>query len=380
MIDHAVRIAVALAASAAIVSCTPSPKTTQPAALPVHAAAVRDGALRSNLDLSGSIVAANAVNVGAVSAGRIVAMNVRVGDRVRAGDVLAQVDAAGYRAQYAQAQSGAQAASAQANAAGAQVTASQSQLHLAEVTASRMSTLFAQGAISRQDYDQSQAALQSARAGMQQAVAGADAARSAAQAASAGATAAGVPLSDAVIRAPFDGVVTARMLDVGAVVGPGAPVVALEDDRSLELDVALPNDASASVHAGDVVPVHVDALGNAALRGRIRAIAPSENPALRSSMLRIAVEADPRLSPGMYARVSIARRTFGLSVPAGALVTRAGQSGVFVVEKSSARFVPVDAGNADGGYVVVSGKDLKGARVIVSDLEALTDGSPVSVQ
>jgi RND family efflux transporter MFP subunit len=349
--------------------------------LRVHIAAVRDGTLQSQLDLAGSISAADAANVGAISAGRIVAMNVRVGDRVNAGALIAQVDATGYRAQLAQAQSAAQAASAQASAAAAQAQAARSQLHLAEVTAERMSVLYNEGAISRQDYDQTQANLQAARAGMQQAVAGSSAAQAAADAAIAGATAASVPVTNTSIRAPFSGVVTGRMLDVGAVVGPGTPVVALENDNALELDVALPNDAGAAVYPGEIVAVRVDALGSATLAGKIRAASPSENPALRSTMLRIAI-AQPRagrLQPGMYARVSIPVSATGLAVPRNALVTRAGQSGVFTVYGGHAHFVPVDAGTTYGGLVRVDGAGFRGARIAVSNLERLTDGATVTV-
>ncbi len=361
--------------------------------IPVRVAVVADRTLGSHIDLSGSVSAADSVNVGAISAGRVIAMNVRVGDRVQSGQVLAEVDAAGYRAQLAQAQSGAQAAAAQAaaaaaqaSAADAQVATARSQLHLATVTAARMSMLYREGAISKQDYDQTQANLAAARAAMQQAASGYSAARAAAAAAranagaaSAGANAASLPVSDAIVRAPFSGVVTARMLDVGAVVGPGAPIVTLENDNALELDVALPNDAGAVAYAGESVPVRVDALGGATLRGTIRAIAPSENPALRSSMLRITIPSHAGLSPGMYARVSIPVRANGLAAPTRALITRAGQSGVFALHANTVRFIPVEAGSTYGQFVRIQGKGLRGARVAVSNLERLTDGASVTV-
>src|SRR5579875_2494955 len=204
-----------LLGSLALVACshhTTPPSTTDP--VPVHVGIAADRALDSYLDLAGSISAIDSVNVGAISAGRIVAMNVRVGDRVTAGQVLAQVDAAGYRARLAQAESRTQAAAAQATAAAAQVQTARAQLQLAEATARRMSVLYREGAISRQEYDQTQADLEAAYAGLRQAASGyaaaraaAAAARAAVGAARAGAGAASVPVYDAVVRAPFPGIV-----------------------------------------------------------------------------------------------------------------------------------------------------------------------------
>src|SRR5579875_5402 len=383
-----------LLGSLALVACshhTTPPSTTDP--VPVHVGIAADRALDSYVDLAGSISASDSVNVGAISAGRIVAMSVRVGDRVTAGQVLAQVDAAGYRARLAQAESRTQAAaaqataaSAQASAAAAQVQTARAQLQLADATARRMSALYREGAISRQEYDQTQADLEAAYAGMRQAASGyaaaraaAAAARAAVDAARAGAGAASVPVYDAVVRAPFSGIVTARMVDVGAVVGPGAPIVTLENDAALELDVALPDDVGAAVYAGEPVRIRVDALGDARLRGTIRAVAPTDNPALRSVTLRIAIANRSGLSPGMYARVRIPIRKSGLTIPARALVKRAGQNGVFALRGDRVRFVPVEAGSPYGAFVQISADGLRGALVAVDNLQRLTDRTRVAV-
>ncbi len=367
--------------------------------------AARDPATAT--ELSGSLTAVRSVTVGAISAGRIVSLDVQAGDRVTAGQVLAQVDTSGFSAGVAQAQAGASAAAANENAsrsslqasaaaieaARAQVAAAQSRLGLARVTAQRMASLYAQGAISHQQNDETQANLSAAQAGLAQAQAGLvgakngfDASQAQTQAAAdsaaqarAGIAVANVPLRDATLTAPFDGLITSKFVDPGAVVGPGSPVVALQNTRDLELDVAVPDDDLAGLVPGAPLAVRIDALGGKLVPARVRAIVPSENPALRSATLKIALAVRAGLLPGMYARVSIeggAHR--GWAVPLAALVTRAGQSGVFVVRDGSASFVPVQTGTIGTKLVEVDGLAGSSTEVAVSNLQRLDDGTPVA--
>jgi multidrug efflux pump subunit AcrA (membrane-fusion protein) len=375
--------------------------------VPVALAHLRSATFATATELSGSLTAVRSVTVGAISAGRIVAVNVAVGDRVSAGQVLAQVDTAGFSAGLTQAQAGASAAAAneyasrsslQASAAAieaaqAQVAAARSRLVLARVTAQRMASLYAQGAISHQQNDETQAGLSAAQAGFAQAHAGLsgakdefEASRSQTQAAAdaaaqarAGVAVASVPLRDATLSAPFDGVITSKFVDPGAVVGAGSPVVALQNTQDLELDVAVPDDDVAGLVPGTPLAVRVDAIGGKLVPARVRAVVPSENPALRSATVKIALAGRAGLLPGMYARVSVEGGAHqGWGVPLAALVTRAGQSGVFVVRDGKASFVPVQSGAIGPKLVEVDGVSGASTEVAVSNLERLSDGTPVA--
>ncbi len=354
----------------------PSQVATEPA---VATAPARAQSFSSPLELSGTLSAVRNVTLGAAAAGRIVAVNVRVGDHVRAGEALAQVDATAYGAQLAGAQAGAAAALDGQRAAAAQLAQAESHLRLAQTTAARMSSLYAQGAISKQQQDETQANLAAARAGLAQAQAGLSAAQGVSAQARAGVTAAAVPLANTTITAPFDGVVTQKFVEPGAVVGPGSPVVAVQNTSDLELDVALPEDQVAALVPGMPLTVRVDALGGASLPARVRAVVPSADPSLRSVTLRINVAPRTGLLPGMFARVAIPGvATPGTGVPLAALVTRAGQSGVFVIRDGVATFVPVQSGVVTPTAVQVHGIRA-GAEVAVSNLAQLTDGARVSV-
>lgn len=403
-----------LAATAALAGCSGGKDAAAAAsensasAVPVSVVRLRTASFSTPTELSGNLTAVRSATVGAVSGGRILSVSVQVGDAVTAGQVLAQIDTAGYGAGLAQAQAGAaaalagqsagrsalRAAASSVDGARAQLGAARSRYELVRTTAGRMATLFAQGAISRQQNDEAQANLAAAQAGVAQAQAGLDGARSGYQAAlaqsqaasdmaaqaRAGVSAAGVPLREATLTAPFAGTVTAKFVDPGAVVGPGSPVVAVQDTHELELDVAVPDEDLAGLAPGMPVSVRVDAAGGASVPARVRAIVPSQNPALRSATVKIALASGARLLPGMFARVMLPSAAHeGWAVPLAALVTRAGQSGVFVVREGTASFVPVQSGTVGAKLVEIRGLEGSGVRVAVTNLQRLTEGAAVTV-
>jgi membrane fusion protein (multidrug efflux system) len=349
-------------------------------AVPVSTVSARQIAFSTPLELSGSIAAQRLAVVGAVAAGRVVAMNVRSGDSVVAGQTIARIDDAAYRAAYAQAIGSAGTAVANINEAKAQADAARTRLRLAEVTAKRMSTLYREGAISAQQNDEAQASLASSRAGVLQARAAIGAALGSRREADAAVSAAAVPLGESVVRAPFDGVVLSRVVEPGAVVGAGSPIATIQDNSRLELDVAVPEEAASTVHNGQTVPVNVDALGNRVLSGRVRAVISSEDPALRSELVKIDLPRAPGLFAGMFARVRFAGRSHSATaVPMSALVNRAGQDGIFAVRSGRAQFVPVQTGATRGGWVEVGNLPATARDVIVKGMQKLTDGATVAI-
>jgi multidrug resistance efflux pump len=377
-------------------------------AVSVTVAPLRYAQIATPIELAGSLAPVQSVTVGAISAGRVVSVAMRIGDVIRAGDVIAQIDASGAAAALAQARASAAAAAAAEDAstatidaatasvasAAAQLEAARSRKALAATTSARMANLYAQGAISQQQRDQSQADVAEAQASVAQAQAGVAGARhnfAAAQSqsraaaesaigAQAGVAAANVPLRDATLTAPFGGTIVNKFVEPGAVVAPGSPVVTVQNSRDLEVDVAVPDDTAASLVPGAAIDVGIDAAGSTSIPAHIRAIIASQNPALRSSTLKIAVPDRPGLQPGMFVRVSIVAHTHsGWVAPLAALVTRAGQSGVFAVRNGIATFVPLQTGTVGATSVELLGIDGRGMQVAVSGLERLDDGSRVAV-
>lgn len=371
--------ALAVASSFALTACGGDSKQQATPAIAVRTTTVRSGAIASTTDFSGSLVAVHRATIGALTPGRIDLVAVRAGDRVAAGTVLARVDSAQYSAMLAGAQAGARAAGAGSQAALAGLQQAQSRYDLAAKTAQRMNDLYRAGAISKEQHDQVQMQLQVARAGLAQARAQVQAASGGEAAARAGVAAASVPVNDATIAAPFSGIVTQTFVRQGEVVGAGSPVARIESVGSLELKVAIPLNDLAAVRSQRELEVRVDALGERTLRGTVRSIVPSDNPALRSAMLRVELPAHPGLLPGMFARVLVrARSARGMRIPLSALVERAGQSGVFAIRAGKAEFVPVTSVVSNTRYAIVTGLT-DGTTIAASNLAELTDGAAVTV-
>lgn len=346
----------------------------------IHTAAVRTIDFATVLDLSGSVAATRQAVVGSVAAGRVVAIFVRTGDSVTAGQPIARIDDAEYRAGYAQARGSANAASAGVARARAQAESARARLQLADVTARRMSALYRQGAISAQQNDEAQADLASARAVLSQARAEIGSAVGSQGAADAAVAAASVPLGEALIRAPFDGVVLSRAVDPGTVVGAGSPIATIEDTNRLELDVAVPEEAVPAVRDGMPVRVRIDALGGKALSAHVRAVIASGDPMLRSATVKIDLVPTNGLLAGMFARVSLSGPTHrAAAVPVAALVERAGQRGVFAVKDSRAVFIPVQTGMTENGWLELQNLPGDVHDVAVDGVAELSDDEAVAI-
>jgi RND family efflux transporter MFP subunit len=195
-----------------------------PDALPVPVLTVRYSETAAISEAYPGLVSARRESdLGFERGGRIAEIAVDVGSQVRAGDTLARLDTSTLRAQIA--------------AADAQTAEAAAQLQIARATESRQRTLLERGHISQQRLDEVATNTTAAEA------------RRTAAAAQANALRAQLALSE--ISAPFDGVVTARTADEGAIAAPGTPVLRLVENTSLEIRLGLPVSAAASLVEGE---------------------------------------------------------------------------------------------------------------------------------
>lgn len=285
--------------------------------------------------------------LGATVPGRVVAVRVRPGDRVRRGQILVtlQSPAAG------EAQSDAAKAEAEMSSRRAQAAYARSARERAE----RLLTL---KAIPRQDYDRAVADDELARAQLAQAEAELVRARSTAQQMGAASAATG----EIAIRSPFDGVVLARMAVPGTVVEAGAPLVVVTDPTSLWLSVAAPEQLAGRFRVGGQVPFTVPAYPADTFSARVDAVGAGLDPSTRTLTVRAVFSArDERIKPEMLANVLVAGRTGApaASVPEDAVQLLDGRSVVFIARPDStggAHFEPrnVQLGARGGGWVAIT--------------------------
>ena len=289
------------------------------------------------VDWPGTVTARLSADVAPTVMARVLEVRVQAGDAVRRGDVLAVLDARDLTARQQQADAALAAATAQARQADADLR--------------RARQLFDKEAFTRQDLDAAEARAATARA-------------QAAQARDALAEAR-VHLGETSVRAPFDGVVAARLVDPGATAGPGVPVAALQDPSTLRLEADVAESCAAPLVVGATLTARVGS-PPVELPARIEEIAPVADPRSRTRHLKAVLPPHDALRPGVFATLRLAcGRQQALLVPAAA-VRRAGQlQTVTVLVDGAPRLRSVRAGKAVGERVEILSGLAAGDVVVV---------------
>ncbi len=189
-------------------------------------------------------------------------------------------------------------------------------------------------------------------------------------------------LNDAVLRAPFTGVVAERLVEPGQLVMPNTPLLRLVDLRSLELAIQLPSSEIARVHAGQTLTFSVDAFGDEKFKARVVRL----NPLAKASNRRITVyaavdNADLRLRGGLFAKGALVdeKAPAGLAVPLTAVQEKDGQPGVMVIRQHRLVWQPVVLGqqNARTNQVIVTSGLAEGDSILATRVSLKRVGAPV---
>jgi multidrug efflux pump subunit AcrA (membrane-fusion protein) len=285
---------------------------------------------------------------------------------VLAGDDLA----AGARA----ARSASRAAEQGSNAAAAELQAAEAGLALARASHARIAGLEAKRSATAQELDDATAALRSAEARVLGASARALQAASAVDSARAASDQASTTASFATIAAPFDGMVTEKMVEPGNMASPGMPLLRLEDTREFRLEVRVDESRAGRIRNGDSVPILLGA-GTASITGTVVEVSRAVDADARALLVKIALPDAPGLRSGQFgkARFSAPPRR-ALTVPSSAIVRHGQVTSVFVVDQNMARLRLVSLSDSE----VLAGLS-ESEVVILSPPAGMTDGRRVSV-
>ena len=320
------------------------------------------------LEAVGTVQAAQTSQISSQTTGNIIEIRAHEGDRVQSGQVLAVIDDAQPRAAVDQATAG-------LTAAEKEVSAADSDFALAGSTLKRYQQLYEKKSVSPQEFDEINAKYQSA--GAQR-----DMARARQAQASAALTQARTSLGYTRIRAPFAGVVTAKMADAGTLASPGMPIFTVEDTRTYRLEVNIDESDVHLVHLGQAAPVAIDALGNAQLSGKVAEIVPAADPASRSFLVKISLPGDARLRSGLFGRAHFARgQRQALLIPRTSVVERGQLEGVYVLDANQIaelRYVTLGA-NAGDKVEVLSGLQ-DGDKLVTAPGERELGGKRIATQ
>ncbi|HUM09740.1 MAG TPA: efflux RND transporter periplasmic adaptor subunit [Myxococcaceae bacterium] len=180
-----------------------------------------------------------------------------------------------------------------------------------------------------------------------------------------------------VLRAPFAGVVTAKLANVGDTAMPGQALLVLESPGALRFEARVPETAVDALAVGRPLPVRLDGLDHD-IEGRIAEIQPASDDATRTRLAKIDLPATPGVRSGRFGRVLLTTGgSVGVAVPAEAVVRHGQLEGVFVVTSGTARLRLVRTGRErDGRVEIVSG--LAGdEKVVLAGAADLVDGQRV---
>jgi len=335
----------------------------------VEAGIATEFAVRERISLVGALRPRQQVEVVPKVTGRIKRLLVDVGDSVKEGQLLAELEGDEMEQQVLR---------AEATLAVANATISQRQAELANAKAdqARGAQLFSEGLVSVQSQDsletrvrvvESQLALSQAQVRQAQA-----------------------DLAELMIRqqqtkivSPMSGWVGRRYADPGALVNTNSPIVNVMDLDSMITEVKVPEEHLANLNVGNRAIVAIDALGGQTYIGKVARIAPVLDAATRSGSVQVEIaNTNGRLKAEMSARIQMEMGSEHRSVviPRDAVVMRGQQTGVNLLEGDRVRFQQIETGISTDQGVEVLGGLKPGTAIVTRGSQGLQDGAQVEVQ
>ena len=331
----------ALSLTVLLSGCHRQPENTAPETLPaatVRVAAVENKKYLATEEVIGTVRAKLRATIEAKLSGRIERLPVTVGQRVQQGDLLVLLD-----------QREIQARLEQTRAVREQT----------QQDRKRFETLLQQNAVSRQEFEAVQARARIAEAAVTETEA---------------------LLGYAKVTAPFDGVVSRKLAEVGDLASPGRPLLELEDPNALRLESDIPEALIDRLRLSEKMAVRVAALTNE-IPATVSEIAPAADPNSRTFRVKLDLPPTPGLRLGQFGRVTVPlNEVASVRIPATAVVVRGQMEIVFVVESQKAQLRLVKTGKRLGDeWEVVSGLNA-GESIVVDGAASLSDGQPVEVK
>jgi len=318
---------------------------------PADIARVEMRELQRTLPLSGSLSPLLQSTVRAKVSGEVQKVLVREGDRVVEGQVIAEIDMADPKAKV--------------DAAVASLEENKAKESIAAKNRENNQQLLRQKFISQNAFDTTQSVYEAAAA--------------AAKSSEAQLRIAEKAVRDAVVRAPFSGIVSRRMVSVGEKVGIDSPMFTVVDLARMEIEAPAPASEIPGVKVGQVAQFRVDGFGERNFEGRVERINPAADLGSRSITLYLAVaNRDGALKGGMFAKGELVldKAPAAPVVPANALREEAGQAFVFTIEDGKVARRPVKVGMREGGYVEILGGLEQGVPVVRARIMDLKAGAP----
>jgi len=292
----------------------------------------------SSIRLSGRIEAQKNVDLSFKSGGRVGLVNVKEGDSILKNSIIARLEQIDYYARLLQ----------------AQATFDQ-----AEADYNRMEKLFEQSLISQQAFQGTETQYHSAKAGLMLAQSS---------------------YGGAVIKAPFDGIITYRNIDEVEMASPGVPYFGIVDIDSVLIKMFVSSEKISQINLGTRVFLTVDAYNDIIFEGVISKIFPSADPTTGKFVIEVKIpNEEKKLMPGMIAvcNVELSRRENVIIVPMKSVSLENNQSYVYTVSNGQAVRTDVEVDDVSDSIAVISEGLYIGDTVIVAGVDYIEDGSKI---
>jgi len=315
----------------------------------------------------GTVSAKTVSTISSKLMGAVKEILVREGDQVKKGDRLANIDDRQVNAMLRQAK----AALAEARRA---ETGASAGAELASATYARYQNLMKDESTSPQEFDEIKSRYQQAQAGLATA-------KQRVKQAEAALFSTVVSSKDAVILAPYDGTIRAKMIDVGDLATPEKPLFTIETTGNYIVDLELPEQYIHTIALNQEVIVAVSALGNKTFTGSVQDIFPAADAKSHSFLVKVKIPADKALRSGMFARVSIPIGEAGLMlIPATAVIHSGQLTGIYIVDDTqTAKFRLIRTGRTFGESIEVLSGLKQGDRFVTVPPPTLINGMKVEM-
>lgn len=314
--------------------------------------------------------------IAARTTGTVTELKVREGDRVKQGDLLLLIGDSQQSDRIKQAEAAEREAKEAVKSAAAAKEAAAARADIAGTTLKRQQSLVAQNVGPQQNLDQAAAAQREAAASRSQAEKAIEAASARLAQAEA---AARIVKADSGVSAPYDGVVTARLIQAGSLANPGTPLLTIEKTAAFRADVSVPDSLAGKIKAGDELRVAVPDAAPEPFATKVLAVEPTADPKTRTFIVQVKLPEVPGLRSGLFVRAYIPTGTAKtILAPETALVRYGQLIGLFVVDKENhARFRLVRPGAVTEGKTEILTGLQDGERFIPLPKPELADGDLV---
>ena len=327
----------------------------------VETGTLKRGKVAAYLTVVGNLIGEQTVDIAPRTGGRLLEVRVKLGDRVRRGQLLAKVEDREIVEQVRQAE-------ASKTVSEATIRQREADLKVAELGFERNKNLFERQLLAKQVLDDAESRYIAA-------VAQVDLAKAQQSQTDARLEELRINLQNTSVTSPVDGFVGKRSVDPGAMVNTNTAIASVVDISRLRLVANVVERDLRMVSPGDAAVVEVDAYPGEKFNGKIARVAPVIDPATRTAAMEVEIpNGDGKLKPGMYARINLTveEHDSALVAPKNAVVDYSGQRGVWVPnDQDRAMFVPLKLGIENNEQIEVLGGMDEGARFVTTGAGAV---------